>query len=404
MTAVAPSDTGYTRVEPGLGAKARLKGARWVLVAAGLLLGVVVLGYLTRSDTDSIPMSTHNPDPTGTRALAQVAMDRGLSIRQIDSLVDARITSPDTTTLVMTRSGYLQSHQALSVLSYPGPIVVLGNSPEVARAMENTFQYQTRSGGLTDASCSDPGALAAGTIHSTGPQWIVPPDDAITCFPGDDGAVMVVVPREGKGTVTFVADESIAMNSEITTAGHAALMLRLIGGHENAVWYAGSMYDTTSLTWRDPNAGAPGQFEGVEPSTDFLPPGTGNALYGLALALIVVAWWRARRFGPIVYERLPVVVRAAETTRGRARMYRASRAFGRAAASLRAAAAVRMGQRVGVPRSADRETLSAALSRASGWTRDDVDSTLFGPPPRNEAEMMTLLTRIDTLENEVHRS
>src|SRR5690606_29283967 len=127
-------------------------------------------------------------------------------------------------------------------------------------------------------------------------------------------------------------------------------------------------------------------------------------LYALGLALVVVAWWRARRFGAIIHEPLPVVVRAAETTRGRARMYRAARASGRAAASLRAAAALRMGQRVGVPRNADDKTLVAAVANAAGWTSAQVQETLFGPPPRTEAEMMTLLSKIDTLENEVHGS
>lgn len=404
MTTVTHAGADFFRAPQGPGAKARVKGARWVLVALGLLVGIVVIGVITRTDTDSIPMSIHNPGPLGTRALAQVAEDHGVDVRQIDELVKARITDPESTTLVIGHSTYMQGYQAQSVLAYPGPIVVLGDGSAVARAASRNIYWGSTDAAVLDAACENPDATAAGTIKTSGPIWVSASEPSETCFPTADGAVMVVVPRDDKGDVTLIADPGLATNESITGEGNAALMLRLIGGLDNVVWYTGSLYDTTVLTWTGGGTDTPKEFDDVQPSTDFLPPGTGNALYALGLALVIVAWWRARRFGAIVHEPLPVVVRAAETTRGRARMYRAARASGRAAASLRAAAALRMGQRVGVPRSADHATLIAAVANASGRTSAYVEETLFGPPPQTEAEMMTLLSRIDTLENEVHRS
>ena len=71
--------------------------------------------------------------------------------------------------------------------------------------------------------------------------------------------------------------------------------------------------------------------------SDLLPPWVGIVVAQLVVAVLVAALWRGRRLGPVVAEPLPVAVRAAETTEGRARLYRRRRARGRAADHLRAA-------------------------------------------------------------------
>ena len=65
---------------------------------------------------------------------------------------------------------------------------------------------------------------------------------------------------------------------------------------------------------------------------------------------VLAALWRGRRLGPIVAERLPVVVRAAETVEGHGRLYRARRLADRAAAALRDAARGRILPLLGLPR------------------------------------------------------
>jgi hypothetical protein len=127
---------------------------------------------------------------------------------------------------------------------------------------------------------------------------------------------------------------------------------------------------------------------------------------GLQLLVVVLALalWRGRRLGRVVVERLPVTVRAAETARGRARLYRVSRSHGHAAAALRAGAASRCAQRLGLPRSAGATDVIDAVSRASGRTTDEVADLLYGPPPTTDAGLETLVRRLDQLESEVHRT
>ena len=64
---------------------------------------------------------------------------------------------------------------------------------------------------------------------------------------------------------------------------------------------------------------------------------------------MLAALWRARRLGPLVTERLPVAIRASETTEGRARLYRKANARDRAAAALRSATRTRLAPLIGVP-------------------------------------------------------
>src|SRR5690606_18648068 len=104
-----------------------------------------------------------------------------------------------------------------------------------------------------------------------------------------------------------------------------------------------------------------------------------------------------------VTEPLPVVVRASESTRGRARMYRASRAYGRAGAGLRAAAASRMGKRIGIPRAATKDALLNGLTSATARDRNEIEQLLYGPPPASEAKLTELALELDKLESEVHR-
>lgn len=402
------TDDGFARRVEGPGVKARVAKARWFIAGAILLLIVGAIAYAQRADNDYITLSIKNYDPNGARALAEVGSDQGLRMRQVESLSDARITDPADTTLVIASGEALQPFQARSIATYPGDIVVIGPNQAVWEALDLPVGFSYAPAGVSAAQCSQRDATAAGAIATAGAVFTrLGAVDGQSCFPTQDpeGAGALFVDGPAGGQVALVADGSLFLNDNIDESGNAALALRLVGGHHEAVWYLGSYYDTTVLTWTssdDPQG--PAQRDDVPASTDFLPPGTGNVVFALGLALFVVAWWRARRFGPLVHEPLPVVIRSSESTRGRARMYRAAGASGRAAASLRAAAATRIGARIGVPRSATRSVFVAATARASGRTVEQVDAILYGPPPANESAMMTLIAQIDTLEREVHRT
>jgi hypothetical protein len=116
----------------------------------------------------------------------------------------------------------------------------------------------------------------------------------------------------------------------------------------------------------------------------------------LAIAVALLALWRARRLGPVVTEPLPVVVRAAETVEGRALLYRRAGAADHAGEALRQATRDRLGDLLGTP------DLVAEIARRTG--RHDTETLLYGPPPAGEAELVALADALDALENEVSRT
>ncbi|WP_062380344.1 DUF4350 domain-containing protein [Demequina pelophila] len=400
MTAVTE---GFTTAPRAASARAAARRGRWGIVVIVLIAVLVAVVVATTRAPDSTPMSTTGTTPAGARAVAQVLRDQGVDVRQVAWLADARIASPETTTLVLVDPSTLGPAQVASIARYPGDVVLLGSVGSVAPALGLAVEdVPVPVAGLARPACADPDAQAAGQVRVQG--WgLRAVDDAavddapLTCFALADGAAAFARAEADGRTVTAIASADLVTNGELDQLGHAALALRTLGRHPQVVWYLGDIFDDTTLTTGDSGAAA------IEARPDFLPPGTGSALYALALAVGVVALWRGRRFGALVREPLPVVVRASEATRGRARLYRSIGARGRATAALRGTAALRMGRRLGVARGSGRDALVAAIHRATGRPAGEVAALLYGPVPPTDAQMMTLVAQIDALEKEVHR-
>ena len=165
-----------------------------------------------------------------------------------------------------------------------------------------------------------------------------------------------------------------------------------LGAHDRLVWLVPDPFDTSLA---DDGSTTPGLS---------LPPWFGVVALQALVVLLVVVLWRGRRLGPLVTEDLPVIVRAAETTRGRGRLYRRAGARGHAAAGLRASAADRLAHRLGLPRSADAPTVVDAVARATGRPGDQVAQLLYGPPPADDAALLELARHLDRIESEVYHS
>ena len=133
------------------------------------------------------------------------------------------------------------------------------------------------------------------------------------------------------------------------------------------------------------------------------------ALGGVAFLGLVL--WRGRRFGRLVPEPLPVVVRAVETTESRGRLYRRARDASRAGATLQQATRVRLADYLGLPRpgpsissrGAD-QALVSAVSAATGRPVGEVGALLLGPPPTQDDHLLGLAAELAALEKEVRRS
>ena len=112
--------------------------------------------------------------------------------------------------------------------------------------------------------------------------------------------------------------------------------------------------------------------------------------------------WRGRRLGPLVTEPLPVVVRAAESTQSRGRIYR--RTGDRAARRGdpgRAQHGDRLAESLQLPRGTTVETLAAAAAARTGRDPREVLDLLGNPPVTKDSQLVELGQQLIELENEV---
>jgi hypothetical protein len=226
--------------------------------------------------------------------------------------------------------------------------------------------------------CPLAAAQAAGSVRVGGLEYTT--SGGTACYQG------LLVQVEDK--VTLLGGGTPLTNESLGAEGNAALALRLLGQHPKLVWYVPTLPTGTS---------------GGEKSSFFalIPVGWLYGLVMLAIAVVLLMLWRGRRLGRVVVEPLPVVVRAAETAEGRARLYRRARAVDHAANELRRAAVRRLLPMLGLTG----ETVGAAVvervAERTGRSGTEVHAVLYGPPPTTEQALVQLADALDELTNEV---
>lgn len=366
---------------------ARPRRHRGVLaLALGLLVLAVVVSVLTARSTSDVPLAPDNPDPDGARALAQVLREQGVSVTYVRTTAAALAEAGAGTTLLVLSPETLRTEQREALAGVAADVVLAdvgwGDlAPLTSRVRVDEHAVRES----RPAGCDDPHAQAAGEVTSGGP--VLSGTDAVLCFAGPEGAGYAAW-TEGDRQWRAIADGWVLSNDGIATEGNAALVLRTLGAHDRLVWYLPSEDDPYGT----------GTGGGTDPF-----PLPGPALLLLALVGLVVVLWQGRRLGPVVVERLPVVVRASETTRGRGRLYRRAGAHAHAAAALRAGLVARLAGRVGLPSHAPPHQVVETLARASGRSEGAVHDVLYGPPPTDDAGLIALTQALDTLDREVQR-
>jgi len=233
-------------------------------------------------------------------------------------------------------------------------------------------------------------ARRAGAADTGGRGYEVRPGtDAALCY-ARDGVPSLVRVREGGRTVTFLGSPVPLTNSRFGDEGNAALALGVLGGRERLVWYLPSLADV-------PRSAAQRSFY------DLVPDGVWWGLVQLGVAVLLLALWRGRRLGPLVEEPLPVVVRAAETVEGRARLYRRAGARDTAAEALRDATRTRLRAALGVPPGSGAPLVVDAVAARARRTPAEVAPLLYGAAPADDRALVRLADELDALDREVRR-
>ncbi|MER8017594.1 DUF4350 domain-containing protein [Streptomyces griseoluteus] len=366
-----------------------------------LLVGAATIAVI-RSQTRHGNLDPRSADPRGSRAVAELLADRGVTTRLVTTLDAARESvGPDTTLLVavpdlLTHRQQTELAKATApsggrtVLVAPGDWSVGRLAPGVTASPVTTLET------TLDPDCTLPEARRAGSAETGGIRYRTTADDADACYPSERRPTLLRLPAaSGRGDTVLLGAPDILLNDRLDQQGNASLALQLLGSRPHLVWYLPSPADSSTAD------------TGRRSLFDLLPPGWLWGTLQLFVAALLAAFWRGRRFGPLVPERLPVVIRASETTEGRARLYRKADARDRASAVLRSTARTRLAPLVGVP-AAQAHTPEALLPALSARLPDSGEqalrSLLFGGPPRDDAALIALTDRLDALEREVRRS
>ncbi|MFD9497027.1 DUF4350 domain-containing protein [Streptomyces sp. NPDC060005] len=374
---------------------------RGVVLALVVLLVAAVVISVVRSDARHGRLDPRSADPLGSRAVAELLADQGVSTRVVTTLGQARAAAgPDTTLLIAAPDLLTKRQQTLlhtatansggrTVLVAPGRPSVGTLAPGVSADPAVSFDS------TLSPDCTLPAARRAGSADTGGVRYTTTAPDADACYPSDGRPTLLRLPaRSGNGDTVVLGAPDVLSNERLDEQGNASLALQLLGSRSHLVWYLPSLSDTSAT-----DAGDRSFF-------DLLPSGWLWGTLQLFVAAALAALWRAHRLGPLVPERLPVAIRASETVEGRARLYRKANARDRAGTALRSTTRTRLAPLVGVPPAQAHapEALLPALSAHLDGDGQALHQLLFGPPPHDDAALISLADQLDALAREVRHS
>jgi hypothetical protein len=381
-----------------------LRRWRWPLgVAAIVVLAVVLVALTVPTTEDHRRLSPANPAPNGSRAVAQVLQRQGVRVTldsRSDQVVDDTTSS---STLVVTDTVLLSPEQLNRLAADDAGRLILVEPDELTLS---ALAPQLRTAGYSNHTrakapgCSIGAAVTSGEVRGGGYLYARSSgatDSAVAvCYPQADsdetsstdsstdrGSYLVTVVNGRQ--VIVIGQSDLLTNKYLDQEGNAALALNTFGARADLVWYLPDPLEPVGA--------------GERPTlTELMPDWVLWVLIQLGLVALLTMAWRARRFGRLVGEPLPVVVRAAETQEGRARLYRQFHTRGRAAATLRTASLRRLATRLAAPAGTTPEQLVVLVAAATGRNQYEVGQTLLGPVPESDGALVILADQLDAIE------
>ena len=367
------------------------RAAPWLILGVAAII-IATIGVLL-SPTDEVrppALSASNADPDGAMAVAEVLRQHGVDVIETSSLADtehAADSAATTTILVIDPGLILNESQHNRLLSAAARVVAV--EPH-GTALEELAPGVTEAGTINDsfdADCEVDAVMKAGTVEAPATAYrLARGQQGIACLTvAGDLSALVEVRRSGT-IVTVLGAGAALRNDQVVNAGNAALALNLLGQTETLIWYFPSeadLLENTDLTL-----------------ADFQAPWTVPLTALLVLVAFAAIAWKWRRFGPLVVENLPVVVRASETLEGRARLYERGSARLHALDALRIGTIARLAPLCGLPRTASVAQVVDGVAALTGRKRADVAALLVDDEPRGDADLIRLSDALLRLETE----
>lgn len=376
----------------------RLLRGVFIGVAIGVVFVLVAIGVyaVTRpQEREADFLSPTSGSPAGSRALVEVLRDQGVDVEPVETLAAVRAvdSAPAATTLVLYDAYLvLGSTQRRELFEIADRIVVLDAAEVELDDFAPGVVYDSDGfDEVFETDCDLPAAEKAEAVSGSPYLYGIADADAevTACFASGGGLYAVVHTQTRGAEVTIVGISPAFTNSRILDAGNAAFALNLLGEHETLIWYRPSLSELDSGD--------------IPTAANLTPPWVTPLVLLLLLLGLAAAIWRGRRIGPLVAERLPVVVRANETMEGRARLYERAGAREHALDSLRIGAIARLATSCGLPRRATVDEVIDAVAALTGRDRGEFADLLVDRIPFQDTALVELSDDLLRLEADVTR-
>lgn len=369
----------------------RWRTGRWIAVA---LVVIAVLSAVSAVLTAPRPggrMDPNSTDSDGAHALVALLRDRGVDVVVARDVADVERAARPDSLLLAAETYWTRGADLLDRLrSVPGDRLLIEPTARVREALAPGIRIDSASALTAEPDCDLREANRAGVVQ-LGPSdtYAKAGDTDLTrCY----GGALVRYRADGR-TVTVLGSADFMTNGGLLKQGNAALAMNLTGERPRLIWYAPQKAEG------DGSASSLGAT-----ITDLIPDAVNWIVWQLCLVVILLAVWQGRRLGPLVAEKLPVVVRASETVEGRARLYRSHRARGQAAEALRTATLQRLAPRLGLGVNASPTAVVAAVAQRCRGDEATVHQLLFGPAPSTDSDLLHLAHALDDIERQVTTS
>lgn len=334
-------------------------------------------------------LDPESPAPLGTRAIVELLREQGVEVVVArDRATALQELSERDATLVLPDSPALSDRGVETLVDAAmDTVLIQPRSRDLRLFLPGSTPAGVAQGDPVEPECELPEAQRSGAVVPG--RVFAPSGGPVTaCYPSQGDGYGLLVQSDGRHRVAAVDGAALFVNEALAADGNAALALNLMGRHAVVVWYVPSLADT-DLADTTPSLG------------DLTPSWVSPAIVILIAAGIAAAIWRGRRFGPLVAERLPVTVRASETTEGLGRLYAGARDAAHAAEQLRTAALTRLARRLSLGTGATPTEIADGAASRIGADRGIVRGILVDDMPRNDNDLLALRERLRDLEDAV---
>lgn len=363
------------------------RGKFWLglaIVAALLLLLAAALRGGSGT-AQSFPLDPRSAAPIGSKALVETLRSHGVTVSIPETLAEASAADRAHSTLILNDSAMiLEDGELRSLIADFGRVVLLSPNFEQLLSLGEGASAAGASGSTQNlrGSCT-----ATGSAQSITPGELLWPGSGKGCFGDPDNGYTIVETPAG---IFLLDSPALLQNDTLAAADNAAAILTLLGSEPNLVWY-----HTNLVALSAPEVSALGAAT---------PAWVVPAIMLLMVTTLAAMFWRGRRFGALVSERLPVTVPSDETMRGRGALYQRIGAHEEAVRALRLGSLDRCARALGLPARSSPETVALAIAARLQRDPAPILEAMATGSAGSERELLRLVSVLREVEEALGRS